>query len=212
VTARQSGSGACKSDPRDIRGRGRVLQEGAVHSRATRPLTPRERRRATIAGRQATSFGAPAAACRIFFLAAALRRANCLPELRLSELCLRAVRREGRGRSPGRRTTPSRGSVAAAVGRRLGVMTERYTITPSPRREDGLRRAPRCSRPSLCHRWALLLEATRRGAQCSAWRRSAAESVLFWSASLRIQVRSPSGSVFLFVRHSVWLGSSCSNT
>eukprot|EP00964_Phaeocystis_antarctica_P032702 scaffold18529_cov62-Phaeocystis_antarctica.AAC.6 len=155
--ARQSGSGACKSEPRD-----------------TRPLTHREGKRPRT--RQVTPFGAFAAGRRIAF------RQPCLSELSPAEgegsRKDHPWSRKVPGRVQERSSMPRQGSRGPVCcdgwRRRLGVMTERETLTPSPRREDDWRRAPWCSHPRC---WAPLLEEgselpTRRGVQCLAgcWR------------------------------------------
>jgi len=176
ATTRQSGSGACKSEPRD-----------------TRPLTHREGTRATAD----QEGGLIRRVC--------CRPPHCFP----AAVPLRAVA-GGRGgvqegpplvQEGSRKGPPCKGlhapaSIARTRGcggwrRRLGVMTERENLTPSPRREDDWRRAPWCSRPRC---WAPLLEEgselpTRRGGQCLAgcWRgawRNEHRWVLSLSASL----------------------------
>ena len=166
--------GVGRQRPRGRAGAGPAREKS--EPRDTRPLTHRE-------GTRATADQAGGLIRRV-----CCRPPHCFP----AAVPLRAVA-GGRGgvqegpplvQEGSRKGPPCKGlhapaSIARTRGcggwrRRLGVMTERENLTPSPRREDDWRRAPWCSRPRC---WAPLLEEgselpTRRGGQCLAgcWR------------------------------------------
>ena len=167
---------ATQRGPYMTRGRaGAGPARGKSEPRGTRPLTHRE-------GTRAIADQAGGLIRRV-----CCRPPHCFP----AAVTLRAVSggrggvqegpplvQEGSRKGPGKVLhAPARIARTRGCGgwrRRLGVMTERETLTPSPRREDDWRRAPWCSRPRC---WAPLLEEgselpTRRGGQCLAgcWR------------------------------------------